>query len=542
MKLLRTTRPPLGGGDQEAHPESVDTGEGDARHQPHLQLRYGRTGAALESTDAAPVSCDAPDVESSDRTEGSGSQGRWDTEESVSVPPQWDLRAAWTACAQIFDVDTRWLADLPVIDLRAHYVAGIDPMDETSGELPATPVVDLRTAAVEDPSTFDVEIPTPKVLVARRSRMARCAGIVLVAIGLLWAGWIASGGGLYYVGSPSMGTVAPVGALVITRPLAPHQALRVGEIIVFHPRPGESVTFVHRVVEVLPGGAFRSRGDLNLIDDPWIGQRVNIVGRPVAIVPGLGWIYRCSAWFFLGAAVLIGISLTMTERRKVWLLSLGPAILLDVPLFLYRPLMAVGTYRVGLKGKNLVVEMVNTGLIPERLQWNGTHVATIVPGQATTLTWVMGGRVPNLAVTAVPALPIWAWGIVAAVVVLPGLLVLGHELHVQVIRTPRPTPVEPPSWCAELTLAMEVLEALAEVPVDEPHAGAAGESLGAHPDALALVLSFPASMPVHTRRGVLARLGLVPSRSLHPAPVPEQVPQTVPEIRLPSTVPELVAA
>ena len=65
---------------------------------------------------------------------------------------------------------------------------------------------------------------------------------LLVALSLAWGAWLVSGGGLFWVGSPSMGVVAPVGSLVATQPLPSTATLHVGEIVVFDPHPGLSVT------------------------------------------------------------------------------------------------------------------------------------------------------------------------------------------------------------------------------------------------------------------------------------------------------------
>ena len=70
------------------------------------------------------------------------------------------------------------------------------------------------------------------------------------------------------VTSPSMGAAAPVGTLLLTRPVTAGQ-VRVGDIIAFHPAIEPRVSFTHRVVEVDPAGGLHTRGDLNGATDPW---------------------------------------------------------------------------------------------------------------------------------------------------------------------------------------------------------------------------------------------------------------------------------
>jgi len=64
------------------------------------------------------------------------------------------------------------------------------------------------------------------------------------------------------VTTPSMGPAAPVGTLILTRPVRIGDT-RVGDIIAFHPPTEPRETFTHRVVTVDPDGGLRTRGDIN---------------------------------------------------------------------------------------------------------------------------------------------------------------------------------------------------------------------------------------------------------------------------------------
>lgn len=273
---------------------------------------------------------------------------------------------------------------------------------------------------------------------AARSVPAFLVSTALVALALTWGGWLVSGGGLYLVGSPSMGTVAPVGSLVATQPLAPSAVLRVGEIVMFEPHGGRSSTYVHRIYQILPKGEYLTKGDLNQGPDPWVITRSDIVGTPQAIIPAIGWIYKCATWLFLGAAVLLIVALYVGERQRRWILALGPAVLLAVPLLWYRPLIGGFLYGSGRRGRLVAANIIDTGILPVHFTPTGGDVVHAVPGQEVLVT----GRTPKhpsvLHIRINVALPWWGWALVILACLTPLILVAVDALS----RRPRRTAIE----------------------------------------------------------------------------------------------------
>ncbi|MBC8091842.1 MAG: signal peptidase I, partial [Pseudonocardia sp.] len=107
----------------------------------------------------------------------------------------------------------------------------------------------------------------------RRVRSALLLLVVLLALLLALAVAVvpaAVGGSTLTVLSGSMEPTLPVGSVVVVRPRPPAE-IGTGDVITFLARdPGSDATRVvtHRVVEVLPGPEFRTRGDANPDPDP----------------------------------------------------------------------------------------------------------------------------------------------------------------------------------------------------------------------------------------------------------------------------------
>jgi hypothetical protein len=277
-------------------------------------------------------------------------------------------------------------------------------------------------------------------------------GVVLIAaIG----GWLLGRGNILVLQTPSMGTAAPAGSLVLTRPLGA-APLRRGMIVAFHV-PASGQVYMHRVWELLPDGRFRTRGDLNSSPDGWELTRAAVVGVPVAIVPGLGWLVIALPWVLvaIAAGLLLALLLPRYLRSAVRSLTVGAAIAL--PLYVVKPLVRVSVTRAGSvlsaahKAQRLgpphpldggaawpsiyhpsfdfLARLVNGGLLPLRVSLRATHTV-IDPGHAGVITAELA-RHTVAALSARPALPPWAWLLVALLVIAPlpvGLLGLGEPI------------------------------------------------------------------------------------------------------------------
>ena len=257
------------------------------------------------------------------------------------------------------------------------------------------------------------------------------AGIVL----LVAAGTFRLGGGRWLtVLTPSMGTAAPVGTLVLVRPTTVAQ-LHVGDIIAFHPPTEPQHTFTHRIIRI-DGGQIATRGDINGAADPWTVTDRDLVGKVFFRGWGLGWLVRCLPIILLG--LVITWSLTrwapVTVRRPALLLATSLLILLSTSLF--KPF--VGTEQLTATTENGLthVSMVSTGILPIRVYAKAGHAAPLDlrSGQAGVVTLTQPPPNGHYELAAGLHMPTSWWAVVIAVWLTPMLVGMAR-------RAPAPVPV-----------------------------------------------------------------------------------------------------
>jgi hypothetical protein len=298
------------------------------------------------------------------------------------------------------------------------------------------------------------------------ARLVRWLPVVLcVGLAVLAASWVLAGGRLLVLRSPSMGTTAQAGSLVMTRPLG-STPLHRGMIVAFDV-PGIGTPYMHRIAAILPDGKFRTRGDLNTADDGWQLTRSQIVGVPVLIVPIAGWLALGLPWALgvLALGITIGVLAPHASRPALRALTVGAA--LALPLYVLRPLVRVTivasrfvtpaaghlTHRATvhaapLTAKLFVARLVNRGVLPLRVTFESAHTV-IDPGHAGIIRAPLSTHVtPTLSAHAV--IPPWGWAIVVAFVLAPLLAAMtgGRRRRARRDRrrlTPAAAPVQPAS-------------------------------------------------------------------------------------------------
>ena len=87
---------------------------------------------------------------------------------------------------------------------------------------------------------------------AGRVKARTCARVVVVVLvtvigAAAGAFWLA-GGRWFVMQTPSMGTAAPVGTLVLTRPVAKLSALQVGDVVTCRPPAPAASYYTHREI------------------------------------------------------------------------------------------------------------------------------------------------------------------------------------------------------------------------------------------------------------------------------------------------------
>lgn len=169
--------------------------------------------------------------------------------------------------------------------------------------------------------------------------------------------------------TPSMLGVVPVGAVVVLAP-ATWRSLHPGELVGVRPAPASSPV-VHWVDRISPT-LLRTHNALSTQPDAWLlhpGHR-ELVGRAVAVVPGLGWV--AASWPIL-ACLVVGLVLVVATRRW-WRLAGGMAGLYAAGLLWmagHHPLAAVRAVGQVASGHTATLVAVSTSLVPLRVRLTG---------------------------------------------------------------------------------------------------------------------------------------------------------------------------
>lgn len=273
-----------------------------------------------------------------------------------------------------------------------------------------------------------------------RVLVGRVLAVLLLALVLGAAVFRSTGGRWLMVTSPSMGAAAPVGTLVLTRPVSLGE-VQVGDIIAFHPPSEPRASFTHRVIGIEPGGGLRTRGDLNGATDPWTLHDRDLTGRVVLRGWGLGWLLRALPLLIVG----MGTGWLATRRRPPhwWQFParlLGGSLLFAVAAILLKPFVAMSVVTTVSTDGETALSVVSTGLLPVRVRASGGDHVDLLTGHlgAVTARSPHPGAAYHLSVG--PHMPLLWWLVVGLICLLPLLLGL--------LLTPRPTtadelPAEP---------------------------------------------------------------------------------------------------
>jgi len=129
--------------------------------------------------------------------------------------------------------------------------------------------------------------------------------------------YLATDSPLIVIASGSMSPALEVGDMVIVQGVPP-SSIKVGDIIVFD--SPENVRTIHRVIEIqaLPNGTlqFKTKGDANKIEDPYMTPEQNVHGRVLFKIPWLGWFVLIPMIPFTIAIILIIIILMWPEGGR----------------------------------------------------------------------------------------------------------------------------------------------------------------------------------------------------------------------------------
>ncbi|MET4094252.1 S26 family signal peptidase [Arthrobacter sp. UYCu712] len=214
-------------------------------------------------------------------------------------------------------------------------------------------------------------------------------GILVVAAVVLYL----AGGRWFIISTPSMGEAAPVGTLVVTSP-EPVSTIRAGDVITFHPPTAPGEVYTHRVQALTDPGSLTTRGDINGANDPWTLHQEDLIGRSVAVLPGLGWLVRTAPLLLLGTIFLWVLTRRWASSRwRAPLRMTGLSVVFSAAAFIWHPFtgFVLLTARTDQGGAQAAV--VSTGLLPIRVRAAGGSYSDLTAGQVGDLS------IPSMAQT-----------------------------------------------------------------------------------------------------------------------------------------------
>ncbi|WP_258070148.1 S26 family signal peptidase [Clavibacter michiganensis] len=301
----------------------------------------------------------------------------------------------------------------------------------------------------------------------RRRTIAMWAATVLltalVATTLLFQ---ASGGRWFVVQTPSMGTTAPVGTLLLTTPVL-LEDVQVGDVVSFHPSTTPDETYTHRVIAVDADG-LTTQGDINGAVDPWKTDQTHLIGEATTILPGLGWLAKGLPLFLAGLVIVMILTrLISSPTYRASMRMLGTSLVATLVVFVLRPFVALVVLDAVTRGDDVQASIVNTGLLPIRVAVEGGTSTTLVSGQVGEVTAPVGetGQFHDIATTL--DLPLWGWILFYGLCAVPLLytLIVGlpaeREERVLAVAVVDPEAVAEDAAAADAADDAAALEALA---------------------------------------------------------------------------------
>ncbi|GEM_PF-2318829 len=236
-------------------------------------------------------------------------------------------------------------------------------------------------------------LPAAERPVGRPIALGLAATALALAVAAAVA-WRLAGGSAFVVATPSMCPARCVGSLVLERPLT--TPARPGMVVSFRP-PGIAAVYTHRVVAVLADGRLRTAGEVLGRADPWTVPRQRVLGRVVATIAGLGWLWRCLPAMAAALALYLLARSALQRRLRPHADRLFVVVLVAVPVAVLDPFVQAEVVAVRLLPRGAALRVLNTGLLAARLRLGSARPATVAPGHLIELTthapraWLSGG-------------------------------------------------------------------------------------------------------------------------------------------------------
>lgn len=237
--------------------------------------------------------------------------------------------------------------------------------------------------------TFEHGLFVPEGTLRRRARIHSLAAwaVVLLALAAIAAILVfhQQGGNWFVVDTPSMGTAAPVGTLVLTDK-ADAASLRVGQTITFHPPTSPAEVYTHRIVAISATRGISTRGDINGATDPWSLRPSDVIGRTVAMVHGVGWLVRAIPILIAGFLVVFALSLTIRSASvRAASRVLGVTLVFSLASYLLRPFAGMVVLASNVENAAAHATIVSTGILPIRVWQEAGNEVRLRDGEVGSL-------------------------------------------------------------------------------------------------------------------------------------------------------------
>ena len=243
-------------------------------------------------------------------------------------------------------------------------------------------------------------------------RVSVAASVLLLA-GVL-ATLFGAGFHFYIVSSPSMGTTAPVGTLVVVHAA---DSYRVGDVVSYALK---GRVYTHRIVDITDQG-FITRGDMNTASDALPVAPSQIVGTVDFYGKNLGFLVEALPWLILSWAIVYGLSLlTRLKRGWRWHFRLvGWSLVTSLVGLWFRPWVNMEMIDSVSQVDSVDMHLVNTGIFPVRVLGK-----VLTSGQDAVVTQTVADATGRYSVTPQLALNTWYFVVLLAICLTPLLVSL----------------------------------------------------------------------------------------------------------------------
>lgn len=228
----------------------------------------------------------------------------------------------------------------------------------------------------------------------------------------------------FVVETPSMGTYAPVGTLVISKPAS--ESVKVNDTILFHPS-GQSKTYFHRVHELRGGGIFTA-GDLTREQDPWMLSKQNLVGVEAFRLVNAGWLFKASP-VLLGGLLLLGVYLRFFAA-KFWRLPsmiFGLSTIFSLANYMFHPFVQASLLDKSISAGVATIRFVNTGILPLDVH-DGKRTSVLMQGELF-VSHAKLFKGDSYSISSLPHVEVWQLALFIILALIPSIVSFGYFVH-----------------------------------------------------------------------------------------------------------------